>query len=290
MGRWTVPSDIEPDGDGIRWRVDQEGGDEAQAGPRMLEGFIRLADADAEAVVKYARRWGVLGLCKHGLPDTHTIEVGRYLRRPVVSGSMVCAHPMASDKSWWYEPLAAWQDLARQAKATLTLAVALHRQELGDPEEWAILPEYLLEIVEPPVGPTPGHALEFRRSWDPTPTSAPTTLEDGRAALAWHIDHWLHWGQVRNRFRWDDRSPALELQPHGLFGAIAMQVASRVTGRDALAICHNCQMPYQPTKRPDPNRRNYCPQCREAGAPQRDARRDYRARMANTSNRGGPTA
>jgi len=44
---------------------------------------------------------------------------------------------------------------------------------------------------------------------------------------------------------------------------------------DDLAVCSSCGMLYSPTRRPNPDRRNYCPKCKEDKVPQRDASRDY---------------
>lgn len=276
VGQWVVPSDVEPDGHGIKWRVVDGGGDGTEMGPKMLERFIGLADADALTVARYARRWGVLRLCEHGLPETHTVDLGWYLDRPISGGRGPCAYVGSGEPGWWHEPLQAWHSFARQAEAVVSLAVALRRDSLGDARTWATVPDYPVEVVEPPVHHTPG-PLDFGQEWLAQPLPTPESVEEGRRVLGQVVDQWLRWGQVRNRLHWDTAEPTLTVQPHGLFGAIAMQVASRVTGRAALAICHNCGSLYAPKKRPDPNRRNYCPDCREAGAPQRDARRKYRA-------------
>lgn len=255
----------------------------------MLERFIGLADADALTIARYARRWGVLRLCEHGLPETHTVDLGWYLHRPITGGRGPCPYVGSAEPGWWHESLQAWHSFARQAEAIVTLAVTLRSGSLGDAALWALLPDYPFEIIEPhrpeattrvrtePPRPEAPEPLVFGVNWQPDPTEPPETLDEGRRIIGRVVDQWLRWGQVRNRLHWDTTEPVLTVQPHGLFGAMAMQVASRVTGRAALAICHNCGSLYAPEKRPDPNRRNYCPECRRAGAPQRDAKRDWLA-------------
>src|SRR5262245_3839068 len=39
--------------------------------------FTRLYDSPAEEIESFARRYGVLGLCEHGLPSTHEIRLMR---------------------------------------------------------------------------------------------------------------------------------------------------------------------------------------------------------------------
>src|SRR5262245_10593405 len=39
--------------------------------PHLLHDFINLADADPDEIFKYAKRYGVLGICEHGIPAAH---------------------------------------------------------------------------------------------------------------------------------------------------------------------------------------------------------------------------
>ena len=41
-------------------------------GPGLLEEFVRLEGQPCQSFYKYARRRGVLGICKHDLPSTHS--------------------------------------------------------------------------------------------------------------------------------------------------------------------------------------------------------------------------
>src|ERR1017187_5290513 len=48
----------------------------------LLERFCRIAESDDTdaAVEAFARRWGMLGLCAHGLPYRHVpIDIGPYV-------------------------------------------------------------------------------------------------------------------------------------------------------------------------------------------------------------------
>src|SRR5216683_1815600 len=40
-------------------------------GPGLLAEFVQLADGEGERIVRFAKEWGVLRLCKHGLPSPH---------------------------------------------------------------------------------------------------------------------------------------------------------------------------------------------------------------------------
>lgn len=128
---WYVPAVIELAGDGLEWNllrrpeknsrqlVDEalltgdleaaekaltrpprpERGEWTRSGPKFLEAFLKLADAEPSAVLAYARRWGILTLPTAGSD------------LPPKMGS---------------EPLSEWHSRARQAVAMLRAAEALN--------------------------------------------------------------------------------------------------------------------------------------------------------------------
>lgn len=83
---WSVPGAIEvKDGDLIYWSPfppDGKSGRFIHSGPGLLDQFLKLADATPEKIRDYARRWGVLQICQHGLPASHNPQ-------PVITPSMI---------------------------------------------------------------------------------------------------------------------------------------------------------------------------------------------------------
>lgn len=86
----AVPLDCWLEGDELCWRTPDPTGPKSPPGaddqewrrstgaprfrtPRqgMLEGFLKLAAASDDQILEFARRWGPLGICEHGLPHTH---------------------------------------------------------------------------------------------------------------------------------------------------------------------------------------------------------------------------
>jgi hypothetical protein len=63
----------------------------------------------------------------------------------------------------------------------------------------------------------------------------------------------------------------------GVFGALAVFLMHEVARSDGPAVCSACGQPHWPERRPNPNRRTYCADCR-GWADHRDATRDDRAR------------
>jgi hypothetical protein len=138
-GEWACPDVIEVEGDRLYWRNNLEGDGwgyyPITSGPGLLEGFIRLADASPEAVHTFARRWGVLGICHHGLPATHN---PRPPELPSRSGTATWCYPLRQS-GWYWEPLDIWHDFARRARAVLNLAAAMGRETSTRREDWAAL-------------------------------------------------------------------------------------------------------------------------------------------------------
>ena len=65
-----VPTSVEVEGKGLRWRVVYPI-TYKPTGKRLLEDFVKLDAAPVNAIRDYARKWGVLEICKHGYPRSH---------------------------------------------------------------------------------------------------------------------------------------------------------------------------------------------------------------------------
>ena len=69
---WRVPNSVELKGEALLWDVTKNQTIKVHPGRSMLDDFIRLHNAQPDQILKYAMRWGVLGICKHGLPASHS--------------------------------------------------------------------------------------------------------------------------------------------------------------------------------------------------------------------------
>lgn len=90
--------------------------------PDLLERFCRIAEApdNAAAVETFAKRWGMLGLCEHGLPYLH--------RTPWCTPSRT-------------EEFQHWKAIAVYFEAMRRIGVALHRGSLGTSTDWGVVTE-----------------------------------------------------------------------------------------------------------------------------------------------------
>jgi len=96
---------------------------------RLVYDFAGLSDAPAATILKFARVWGVLGLCHHGKPMHHQIPTCSARK---VGGELV-------------DPIASWRTRARYVRSILNIKAELNRGRPGRSEDW--------KVVWP--GPTP---------------------------------------------------------------------------------------------------------------------------------------
>jgi hypothetical protein len=90
-----------------------------QITPLAFHQFLMLSDATPDAILRFARRWGVLTLCRtHYLPGSHSPECGASSVREE-----------AGRYAW--EPLSAWRHFAREARVTLQLAGAVRARDVA---------------------------------------------------------------------------------------------------------------------------------------------------------------
>ena len=161
-----VPSVVLRGGDGGPDRLEwSPGAGDATSGPvrGCLNAFLRLDGGDSDAIGAFARTWGVLGICPHGLPGIHDgcrplgvreqgwspsgrmaveadmarqrMERESYPQGPTYfdrAGEIPGAFP---ENDYW-EPIAAWRRYARMFRALLSIAVDLSDRKLPDEMMW----------------------------------------------------------------------------------------------------------------------------------------------------------
>ena len=215
----------------------------------------QLADGDGPQIRAYARRWGILGICKHGLPSSHAGNEG---------GTPRCQPLRREDLTWRFdgwEPLGRWRHFARQARAMLNLAASLHADQPGQPADWQV-------VVHHPTQPVPWWHRSVEAEW---------------ILLSDVVGAWIQIGDVRPVMaRGPTQGRHMEFGSSAagprLFGTLACQLLFTITRVTGVAVCSACAAIYTPTRQPRPDQRCYCPSCRAGGVPQRDAQRDRQRR------------
>lgn len=311
-----VPQVVELDSanDRLLWSHYQGREDGARATPpppprpadvQMLNDFIGLADRPAERIRNFARRWGVLQICRHDLPATHNLPTYSLERRPGEEGpggnpgapadpaewklldpaewqpvdpdwgkpSGCDARKLPEDPRWYWEAIARWREYAREARTMLLVAKTLHDGQPVRREDWASI------------------GLDIPDYHDPH--SAALARQQERNHLAGLVTQWLTWGGIRPVVQWGVQAerkrpngrkvefarPHIELDPQGLFGVLALQLMTALSRVDGIAFCSACGKPYMPKRKPAAGRRSFCNNetCRLRAA-WRLAKRDERIR------------
>jgi hypothetical protein len=232
-------------------------------GRGILDEFLALSAAPDEAVLEYARTWGVLELCGHNLPACHEYAFRRYLLlpSPLSLQKAMRVEPPPDPRQCpplGREPLTTWRFFAGQAQSMLNIAANLQGDRLGALEDWSKL------LCK---GVTPAHGLDAHRS----------CLRDS-------IEEWLKLGRVKPMI--DDLTGALTWTGADLFGELAVQIALASKSIDGQVFCVACGKAYKPRRRVTKRGYNYCPalECQRQAAAQRAQRYRNRKKSPGQEN------
>jgi len=261
VDRIVVPAHLALDGDRLRWDwyspdaplPPKPGDHPVEIHPEgLLDSFLGIHTADE--VLGFAKRFGALMICEHGLPASHNRGGG------LIAST---ASPGGCQPSGWphdmWEPVSVWLHFAARARALIGIAAALHQGKPGALDDWAAIyaqpkPEYLSENLPPA-------KYHFRLA----------------------VQSWIDIGGINLSFRWDQAAAEPDLAVGGgTFAILTFQLVSAITRRQGVAICSNCQKPYlREGRKPQVGRRNFCPDCGPRAA-SRLRQRDFRAAHSET--------
>lgn len=262
--------------------------------PACLDAFVRLAVVpEAEfpsRVLQYARKWGPLRTCRHGMPLWHS------RRQCMVRGGPGEEYVAGHDGvGWFWEPLEPWRRYSRHLLAIERLAVDLQDGCLGAPTDW--------KDFEAGNAPSlTGQQLCERYGsdwWDEFAITRPDFHDPGngqasvdvRKSIVEHaIDVWFRYGDIRPRTIWWSHESSIEIRMGGagLVGALAMQLAANLS--DRVYICAGCTYPFRvpdSVRRPAFNTRKWCDQCGRRAQWKNYQRRRYQARKTSSQENHG---
>ncbi len=262
--RLAVPRRIRLVGDGtsasLHWSIDG-GWQHGEPVMDALTEFLRLVSADdPRAFLRFAERFGVLGIQEDGRPGDPKGSPGL---PSIVEEEGV---------RWHVEPLAAWKVYARHARAVVILSEALRRQvpALGpidaerflrdagmrDDDPWKTLPSAMVRFA---VGYAMGnlsHNLNRAREHG---------LDVQRVSLATAVTSlWLNRSHLTPRLTWEGDAPVLDLDvttfmgqsddagawsPFALYSVLAGQLVAAISNAGRYARCSICGEFYMPGER-----------------------------------------
>src|SRR5690242_3800353 len=110
-----------------------EVGEERQVLPTALHQFITLAEQPPARILQFAQRWGLLGLCEHGLPATHHVDDRDGQERFALIPYGGCTPAPA-------ESIVDWRTYSSRFRTFIEAAQRLHRGEaITDNGLWDVI-------------------------------------------------------------------------------------------------------------------------------------------------------
>jgi hypothetical protein len=271
--------------------------------PPMLEQFARLGapggDRD-QAVLTYARKWGLLNLCQHYLPIDHA-EVLVPISFAVTGADRVNFLPPEPCQSLWVlggEPVSTWLYWSRQAAAILAVVSRLRDGKWARAEDWSTLGEEgpwaagAPERLRLHAQQWTGSLAEGYRIDEPADAADVARREVERSVARGAIETWLRLAGAAFELRWPAHGgPGIGFQVNGLFGALGLQLLLAAADSPGFAICAGCPTVFAPRRRRGRPTR-YCADCQADRTPQRLAdqrRQKKKSESAGASQSPSPT-
>jgi hypothetical protein len=246
----------------LRWQWPSRAQSPAKVSPKdgLLLRFANLAEAAPPAYLRFAKRWGPLRLCEHGLPGTHVPsdleETLGDIPRCWMAGQLQ-----------FTEPIGLWRQYSRHAAAIIRITAQL-KDGVPTPRDWWDPMRQLQhdEQVETDI--------EWAETYAPVDIPRKDLVASQEAGVERWINWWLRLAGIRPVLRWDEG--LVLVGTGGLFGALAFQLANLVHADGHLAWCAVCGEFFTTERKRQAGRRTYCEKddCRERGRRRLSARRN----------------
>lgn len=253
--------------------------------PTTLRDFLALGpDPSAESILAFAQHHGLLGLALTNRARPAVIRGWAPQLGTILAPTLGYRHAPAVEK----ESLRLWRRVCREVDAVARIGAGLRIGQRADRKAWVPLADLFRfplradEVVrsgaplDPSLRASLGAWVTFLDS---------ESLDDQRTALMAVLGAWMSTGAVHPEAEWTAGAdePFITLSVSSLFGGIVLELATAVAGRAGFALCSNCSTPFLPRRRPTARQvaggvAIYCPACREAGVPIREASARWRSR------------
>jgi hypothetical protein len=252
----------------------------------MLRDFVRLADASdsdlPRRVSAFARQYGVLDVCVHGLPITHAATTCFSLFPEACRRH---TSTMLQEAEFEYrvagEPLRAWRFFAQKALSLLEIVAMRQSGDRPTDDDWKAA---VMEFEQPDPGDRAVASDLYLLPAFFTGGFPSESQEDSGFALSLLVEQWLLLGAVRPRPVLRPTESRIAIGSYSTFGALASQLLLAAGCGRGVAFCAFCGSLFEPAdkagrpRRPQAGRNAYCAPCRKKNMPQRDASRRQRER------------
>lgn len=230
-----------PDGNFVKKDADE----------KLVFNFSNLALAEPDEILRFARKWGGLGICEHGLPAPHN-------PRPV----SLSPNLNSECKPSGLEPTEVWNQFARLFRAMLSIGANLRKNMRGNEGDWCFVLQGLQDY------------------------NLPSTITEERRLLERILNLLLLMCDVRPQLQLEPANLKMcRSSSSGLFGVLTVQLISGVVRTNGFVICSACgksglyeDLRGSRLRAPKAGARFYCGHCQIIEEPMRLARQRHRDR------------
>ena len=219
----------------------------------MYQQFLSIQKASDGDILKLARKWGVLGICEHGLPPGHLLQT----TLPETAINDRCKLPQSN--GLFSETFQSWRNFSRLLNAINWLAIDLRHDKAGQRERWETINEWWT-VSSGMIAPSEKY------SHLSSVINRLMELIDVRPQLLRRKDGWVMSLTV---------SPDLEGR---LLPVLVLRTIQQLDSQLASAVCSACNKSYDLRYGQSFKRNHYCDECGTKAA-WRDASRKYRKRQ-----------
>lgn len=298
LGEWAVPRDIKLEDEILFWRWGNFGWvrpDQRRMRTEVLDGFLRIADAEDRIILNFARQWGILGLCEHGVPFGHQLFPEDWKGFKFGGRVGICFHKPI--RQYNPEPLERWRYYSRQMRAIIALAATVNKvkpNSISIPKN-ADSAGFHIEKTDKENGTAihvppylPGDPEDWRtlfQDYGPFSTGTYDPVRMAQTLISLVIERWLVESEVGPRFLWLGEKSIFELRsrvfPHGLFSILTIQIMLLINGAPDYSICYSCHRPFFLRKGQSIGSRVYCKDCGTKAARREATKRYYHQERTN---------
>lgn len=223
---------------------------------QLFADFVELGGADAspQDFLRFAKSYGPLLLCEHGLPMSHIdLTAMEFLSAEVINTH---APTHALGRLTVREDLDSWRRFACQGHAMTSIASDLRLGQSVETQRWAALAR-LVPSMYTVDGQVDGDIAVQRRM------------------LARAVQTWLDWSDVRVTYEWNPpptgrsaktEPPRTRIGASSLFGSLALSLTLGIAGAMGFGVCSGCGQDFVPKRPRDPSKKAWCysTECRKA--------------------------
>lgn len=199
-----------------------------------LDAFLKLRDADAQKILRFAKAWGVLGLCDHGKPFTHNHRVNVAAPKPFDRPCLPT----------YLESISRWRAWAKAAFEIVLATAGL----LGEPALSQISPSERRQV-----------ATDRKQRWTRVIHRTQGWLRD--SAVSWTLFGAVPRGKLEEEVMIEPRKLQLGAYCPMLFDVLAFQLAQTVTRSEGLYVCAGCNQPFFRAWHRTEGQRVFCRDC-----------------------------